>query len=281
MKPIQVYELRNYRQGFAKLFLREKELKSGTFTIAGLARDLRIQPSYLTNVTKERAHFSSDQIHALAEKLGLQPDEADFLNLLMEEERTSHEGRKKRLQLEIERRRRQHLRAEKVLAAKEGPLEGEARERYYLDPHVELIHLFAGTSNAPTKASEIGRRWGLAEAYVAEILAFLQKENLLRLKNGRWEREKIFQHLPRESPLSRPGQLLKRMKAIDTLQKLPENSAYAFSATVTTSEEARIEIQAAFLEFLKTCERAVKKSEPENVYQIQFDLFPWILPRKL
>lgn len=273
---MNIYEFRDYRGAFGRLFEREKSLKRGAWSIAGLAKAVRIQPSYLTNVTHKRAHFSSDQIHAICEQLKIGGEEADFLVLLMEHERASHSGRKARLAAQVEQARKQNLRAEKFISAPEAKLIGEAQERYYLDPNAELLHLYLGIKGAATKVAEIARALSLPEETVAELLAFLQKANLVGIKGGKWQREKIRQHLPRESPLTRPAQLLKRMKSLEHIQKLSANQAYNFSATVTMSEESRLAIQARFLAFLKDCESAVKESEPEGVYQIQFDLFPWL-----
>jgi hypothetical protein len=46
------------------------------------------------------------------------------------------------------------------------------------------------------------------------------------------------------------------------------------------TEDTKLHIQGLFVDFLKEVEKAVLKSEPEQIYHLQFDLIPWIAKRK-
>ena len=46
-------------------------------------------------------------------------------------------------------------------------------------------------------------------------------------------------------------------------------------ATGSMDEDSRLKIQSAYLQFLKQARKIVEDAEPDEVYQIQFDLFPW------
>lgn len=271
---MNLFEQKNYRKAFGTLFLARKE--TGGFSLQELAQRTRIQPSYLTNVTKERAHFSADQIFAIAEALALSPAETDYLQLLMEWERAEHPSRKKSLEARLQRDRQENLHAEKVLATAAPKLEGETLERYYLDPNVELLHLYLRTEGAPTETAAIARAWGLSPAYTAEILRFLDSTGLARRKGKGWKVEPVHQLLPRTSPLCKPQQALKRARAAEAMQRISPEKAYSFSGTLSMNEETRTQIQARFLVFLKECEKLVLASSRQGVYHLQFDLFPWI-----
>ena len=271
-----LYEFTDYRAAFAALFERERQRPLRQWSLAALAKQVGLQASYLTNVIKERAHFSADQIHAIAEALALTQDEAEYLTLLMEWERAIHPGRKEALASELEVRRRKNLRVENYVATKAIELSERDLEKYYLDPNIELIHLYLGTEKAQHDPAQLAKLWGFSNEYLAEILEFLQGAGLLRWQKGQWKRETIRHHLAPESPLCRPHQTLARLRAIEILQRLPGRRVHSFAATVTMSEEARLEIQSRFLEFLQACEGIVKASRPVELYQIQFDMFPWL-----
>jgi uncharacterized protein (TIGR02147 family) len=273
---MNIFEFQNYRAAFTKLFEKEKKIRGSSWSIARLGEKTQIQPSYLTNVTKERAHFSSDQIYAVCESLGLSEEETSFLNLMMEWERATHAKRKQALRSRLELLRGQNIRVEKYVKAPQAPLSEIDKQRYYLDPNIELIHLYLGTKSAPVEAQQIAQAWGLPESTVVDILAFLQKSGLVRLRGRKWEVENIHQHLSQESPLCRPQQILKRLRGIETLQRTPEEKTFSFAATVTMTEETKLAIKARFLEFLEAAEKLVRDSEAKGIYQIQFDLFPWI-----
>jgi len=273
---MNLFESPHYRKAFEHLFSPKMMDMSRHRSLAQLAVSAHIQPSYLTNVIKGRAHFSSDQIYALGDELGIRPEETEFLILLMEWERTSHSRRKERLAERIENLRQQNLRAEKYITAPQTVLKNEDLERYYLDPNVELLHLFLGTESCPQGIDQIAQVWGFSKEYVHEILNLLESLKLIVRKGKWWTTRIAHQHLPRESPLCKPQQMLKRLAALHALQKMPSHRAYTFSASVTMTEQTRLEIQSRFLEFLKQCEDLVKGSAPQELFQIQFDLFPWI-----
>ena len=272
---INVFRFEAYRKAFSAIFEQERKVRAGWST-AGLAEKIRVQPSHITNVVKERSHFSSDQIYAIGAEIGLKERETAYLDLLMEWERADFPARKSRLLEEIRATRDKALRADKNLEAQPLALVGSELERYYLDPNIELLHLYLETKNPPKEAEGIARIWGLPTAYVAEILAFLRKTNLVEMKKGRWLVKPVHQHLASTSPLAKPNQMLKRMRALEAIQKTAAGRVYSFTGTLTMTEETRLLIQAKFVDFLKEIEPAVVSSEPETIHHLQFDLFPWV-----
>ncbi len=273
---MQIFEFKSYRAGLEELLAHEKKLRGARGSMARLAEKAQIQPSYLTNAMKLRAHLSSDQIYSLGEVLGLNESAKEFLSLLMEWERASHAGRKADLRKRLDATKKENIRVGKHIKVPESPLAEIERQKYYLDPNIELMHLYLGTENAPTDTAEIAKLWGLPEQTISDALVFLQKSGLVKLKGKKWISEAVHQHLPRESPLCKPQQMLMRLRAMETLQKIPRNEAYTFAATVTMTEEVKFQIQARFIEFLKETEKLIRDSRSENIYQIQFDLFPWL-----
>ena len=271
-----VFEFNHYRKAFDQLFKQQKKLMGARWSMARLAEQTGIQASYLTNTIKGRAHFSSDQIFAVGEQLGLNEREIDYLNLLMQSERATHPKLKKQLSQQLHQFRDINLRAEKIIETQESPLGETDKAKYYLDPYNELLHMYLDIDGAPVEIANIAKVWQLPESKVAQILSFLQQTGLVRLKGSKWQVESIHQHLSRNSYLTPPAQLLKRVKAMETVQRLPREKVYSYIGTFTASEDTKREIQARFLEFLKQCDKLIKDSRPKEIYHLQFDLFPWI-----
>jgi DNA-binding IclR family transcriptional regulator len=99
------------------------------------------------------------------------------------------------------------------------------------------------------------------------IVAFEKKTAIVLQKNF---------HLPKDSPMLLPHQTLMRTLATQRLVELPPEQRYSLAVTFSASEETRRKLHSRFLEFLKEAENLVKGSKSEGVYQMNFDLFPWI-----
>ncbi len=270
-----VFEFTNYRKGFRKLFQQQKKLRGARWSLSKLGDKIGIQASYLTNVTKERAHFSSDQIFSICEQLELSNSETDFLNTLMQIERATHPRLKKQLAEQLTHIRNENLRPEKVIETQESPLSESDRSKYYLDPMTELLHMYLSLDHAPIEISAIAKTWQLPEKRIIDIISFLQGVGLITLAGSKWKVESIHQHLSRDSYLTQPHQMLKRMKAFEVIQKHPKENVYSYMGTMTASDDTRAEIQVRFLNFLKDCEPFIRASASKDIYHIQFDLFPW------
>lgn len=276
---MNIFEHLAYRPAFAELFRLQRQL-SPSWSTAGLAERIGVRASHITNVIKERGHFSSDQIYAIGQDLQLGDEKIEYLDLLKEWERAGFRERKEKLREALDKIRNQNLRSHKVLESEPAKLLQSDHQKYYLDPNIELIHLYLETAGAPSDTVGIANAWGLSVDYVSDILVFLQESGLIELQRGRWRVHPIRQLLPSTSPIQKPQQLLKRMRAIEVMQKRKAEHIYTFSAALTMSEETRLKIQARWLEFLKWTEKAVIASPPDAIYHLQFDLFPWIEPKK-
>ncbi len=88
---MSIYSYLEYRPALAERLVRQKNQPGGV-TMAKLAEKIPVQPSYLTNVVKERAHFNADQLHTLCELLGYTAEEIRYLTLLLEHERSSNKS---------------------------------------------------------------------------------------------------------------------------------------------------------------------------------------------
>lgn len=273
---MNIFRAADYREALQEAIELKKKSDAG-ITLSMMAKTCQMQPSYLTNVLKGRCHLNSDQLFRLGEILDCNAEEQEFLALLLEFERTAYAKRKTLLQTKIKTFRARHLRAEKNLTTKTVELSPEQTEKYYLDPFIQLVHIQMSSTSEPQSLEQLARIFTLSHQRMRDILDVLEEILYVRKKGGKYEVLVQGRHLPRESPILKPHQILMRIKSLEQIQRLEPERIYSFSATISTSPEIRTKLQAEFLKFLKAAEKLVKDHPPEKLYQINFDLFPWEL----
>lgn len=271
---MSIYQCKTYAEALLPAIETRKAETPG-WTLGKLAEACQMQPSYVTNVLKGRCDFNSDQLFRVCEQLNFAPDETDFLLLLLEYQRTAYDKRRAKLKKNIESIRAQHLRAEKHLETKTVQLSSEQLEQYYLNPYIQLVHIFLGSYKGAMTVAGLAKKFQVSEGQMQEILRVLEEIKYIRKKGPKYEVLVEGQHLPRESHILRPHHVMMRMKSLDQMQRLSADQNYSFSATISTSPEVRTQIQSEFLKFLKSAEKLVRGHDSDKLYQINFDLFPW------
>ena len=85
--------------------MRCQEVKKARpgWTLQKFAEKSGIQPPYLTNVLKERAHLNPDQLFSLTQTIGFSADETDYCLLLLDWEKSAQAARKALLKEKIEK----------------------------------------------------------------------------------------------------------------------------------------------------------------------------------
>ncbi|MFZ3229829.1 MAG: helix-turn-helix transcriptional regulator [Pseudobdellovibrio sp.] len=270
---MKIYQFESYTEAIFEA-IDEKKMNNSKWTMAQLAQACLMQPSYVTNVLKGRGDFNTEQLFRICEQLDLNAEQTEFITLLLEIKKTSYPKRKVQLEKKIAEIRSRHLRAEKILSVKTVELTAEQLEKYYLDPFIQLVHIYLGINNESTLDS-LTLKFGIPKLQMAQVLGVLEEIKYIQKKAGQYLVLVGGRHLPRESHILKPHQILIRLKSLDQMQRLSPDQNYNFSATISTTPEVRTQLQAEFLKFLKVAEKLVKGHEAKKLYQINFDLFPW------
>ena len=268
------FQSRDYRTVLSER-IRDWKSHASQRTLSRLADAIGVQVSYLSNSLKGRAHLSSDQVYAICNELGCSAIETEYALLLLERERSSHSKRREELDAKIEAIQRDELSTVKSLKAKPPELSAWNLERYYLDPFVQLIHIYIRMTG-PISAAQLTLDFGLTPEHTGKVLETLESIGDVTRTKDRFVSINPGRHLPKKSPVAGPHLLLMRIKSLDQLQRLTDDEKYSFSATIATTRETRDQLELLFIEFLKKAEALVGSAESESLYQINFDLFPWI-----
>ncbi len=251
-----------------------KQAHSG-WTLQRIAAKAGIQAPYLTNVLKERAHLSTDQLYSLAQVLQWDEEELDYAQLLLEWERSAQPKRREGLRKKIEAKRREKLQSKAVLKKEMIESTPEEFTRFFLNPFYFVINFFLGVPRFARAPERIAHCLNVHPHRVQTWLRDLVKMKFVEhTPKGYVALRKNF-HLPRESPLCEPHQQLMQQLSSQHLQSLPEDQKYSFTVTFSADPATREKVQREFLAFLKKIEPAVKDAPAEEVYGMRFDLFQW------
>lgn len=271
---MKIFTHLSYTEALTEVIELRKQLGL-PISLSALAQTCQMQPSYVTNVLKGRADFNTDQLARICDQLEIGIEEGDYLALLLELKKTNFDKRRLQLETKIKELRARHLRAEKSITTKSVELLPDQLNKYYLDPFIQLIHIFLGSYKKHVTVDLLAQKFSLPKNHVANILQTLEEIHYIKRIGNQIKVLVEGRHLPRESALLKPHHALMRIKSIDQMQRLSSDQSYSFSATISTEPEVKTLIQAEFLKFLKVAEKLVRSRDSEKLYQINFDLFPW------
>lgn len=269
-----LFKYLNYRQLLADRAAFRKKARAG-WTLQRLASQAGLHPPFLTNVLKERAHLNADQLYSLTRALDLSEEEGSFALLLMEYERSVHPERREKLRARIDGIAREKNKTDSHLSAPKVEATTEEITRFYINPELQLVHAFLGVARFAKEPGLIAGALNIERSRVEALVRELIDLGYARETATGLEKTRKSLHLPKESPLCAPQQLLMQYRSLQHQQLLPESSRYNFAVTFTADDGTQEKIHAEFLQFLGRIEKWVREAPSAEVYQLRFDLFPW------
>jgi hypothetical protein len=276
-----IFEFTDYKSAIKDLVLARKQ-SNPSLTFERLATACGMQKTYLSRaLNRDDVHFSSDQLFLACEFLKLREEERTFLELLHRHSRTSVARLRQDLERKISEMRKNHVRTETYVTV-ESVLTSKTQSfinEYYLDPNMQLIHLFLTIERYAKSPELIQKQLGLDSQRFSHLLAKLVDFGLIaeetRRSGHRYRVMNSSLHLPVDSPINRPYQALMRLQSSARASAASPDQSYSYSVFFSTDPETRKEIQIKFMEWLESIRKQVQRSEPSDVYQLCFDLVDW------
>ena len=272
-----VFRHLEYRKAVVELVERRKAIdKSASYQ--RLAEATGIQATYVSNVLAGRAHFSADQLFLIARFLNLPAEEGRYLLLLLDHERCQVAARKAELRKEIETWHAESRKTKKHLQAAPAEISDLAAAEYYLDPLVVIVHVALRLSRFAKNPTSLASEFGVTTEHLSRTLQILERLGYVKAKGASgYEVLVSHRHLPNDSPVCLPHQAQMRVKTVEHMYRTPASRRHHVSVTFSSDEETKNEVHRRFLRFLQEAEGLVRKAKDEQVYQLNFDLFPWSL----
>jgi hypothetical protein len=150
---------------------------------------------------------------------------------------------------------------------------------YYLDPYNLVVHTFLSVPRFEKNTEAIRTSLGLSPEHLARVIKNLEGLGIIEWNKKThcyWVAKDHLQ-LAKDSPLLEAHQGLVRSLGVTQLLKIQKDKKFSFQVTFSADDRTRMQIHEKFLEFLRAVETSVRSANPEEVYQISFDLFPWLI----
>lgn len=180
-----------------------------------LAKACRVQTTYLSKVLHHDGHLSREQLHLAAQHLEMSAVERDLLLWQMELERATTPAYRAEAERRVRELRRDLGKAERhINAATSDPSELAA---YYLDPDVQLVHVFSTVERFARKPEMIAAALHLSIERLHAILRSLHVFGLVEWDGVRIRVLRDELHLAPDTAVFRAHKLLIRQRVLERI----------------------------------------------------------------
>ncbi len=260
-----IYEFLDY-----KAYINVTLAQRGPGVRTRLANAASCQSGYVTHVLRGGAHFSLEQTQAVADFLGLNEEQASYLILLVSYERAGTVKLKKHFKNEIDSAR-SHQTVLKNRLKVTDTLSEEDKMIFYSSWHYGAIHVSVSVPGLETEVG-LSERYHIPLARVNEVVAFLERTNLIERKNNKLKIRTPQIFINSQSALISKFHTNWRMRAIDSLDRYTEKDLH-FSSVITCSRDDALKIREILVAAIEEIRPVVRASKDESCYSYAIDLF--------
>lgn len=272
---MNIYTEKDYRKIIKNVISERKKLLSKD-NFQELARHARIPKSYLSKVIHGVCDLNQDQLFLIAEYFKFDKEEIDFLFLLLDYSRSSLEKRKKTLLAEIKSIQEKKLETKEYIKDSEviSPTTQDLSS-YFLDPLNQLVHMCLAISRYQENLKLIAQDLRVDPNRVLKSIEVLEKIRFIEKKDGKFKNLVTDIILPKSSPIYRSWLNQVKLMSIHRVDNSSDEIIYSLGGTFTGTEETKNQVKSKFLDFLKEVKKISDSAAKEEIFQINFDLFPW------
>lgn len=279
---MNIYATTDYRKIIVTT-MDERKFLDKSFTFQSMATFIRVQKPYLSKVLNKKADFSSDQMYMACEYLEFNEEETQYLMLLLEYDRTTYLVRKKKILSEIQKiqdskRDSKNVIAKEIQNLSLVDLDNSTLADYYLDPIVQIIHIFLLIPRYVKNPKLIADHLSISEDNLQDVLKKLVELRIIEINENKIKVVVKTMHLPRESKLVGVTQQMMRQFASYRMSRLPWSLKKSWMVTFNSNEESRKKMELEFNLFLEKVRNISSEGPKTDCYQMSFDLFPWSKP---
>lgn len=228
---------------------------------SAIAKSLRTQTSFISQVLSGDLNFSSEQALDLALFLKLNEAETEYLLVMVSYARAGSANLRARLKKQVETLKELGMK-ERVANYAKHELSPEDQYVYYSAWYYAVIHI-AVTLPGLSNSKAIAHRLGLSESLVKKVLEFLLAKDLVRKnKDGTYVNGNMHLHLQWDSPLQARHHSNFRMLAMNSVVKGSLLEDLHFSSVVSLANEDYQSIRDVISKMIKEALQKIAASEP-------------------
>jgi len=262
-----IYDFNHY-----KSYLKYKtEEVPGNWGIKGrLAIHMGCQGTYLSQVLKDMAELSLEQIFRASDFFDLSEDERKYFILLHQKDRAGTKEVKQYFQSEIDSIKERRLNLTKRLGA-QNTLSEHDRGIYYSSWLYMAVHFAVGLEHLQTR-EELKKQFRINATKLNAIVDFLIHVGLIVEEKNRLKMGANFIRLGNDSPWISKHHANWRNRAINNFDQEDIYDLH-YSGVYTLSQEDVLKIKNLYLDSIKKNLEIVKDSKEERMYVLNIDFF--------
>jgi uncharacterized protein (TIGR02147 family) len=262
-----VYDYKHYKP----YLLSKVGPKNTRLGIRGaMARALKCQSTYISQVLYGRAQLSLEQGELLSEFLGHSRDENHYFLLLIQRDRAGTKRLEKYFTDQIEDIIARRLVLTERLGSK-NQLTKEAQSIYYSSWHYSAVHVALTVPELRT-AKALSQFFRISLKRIKDVLDFLSNSGLANKVGDEYQVGDVQIRLGNSSHNIIKHHTNWRNQAIESLDREQPTDLH-YSGVVSLSKKDVIKIKNQILEFIKETIDTIRKSEEEAVYSYCIDFF--------
>ncbi len=216
---------------------------------------------------------SEEQTFELSTYLGHGLLETEYFDLLVRKERAGSENLRGHLEKKLARLKSEALKlAHRV--SHDRVLSDEDRAVFYSSWIYSAIHLFSSIKKEGVSLEDISTRFSISRARAVEIIQFLIQSKLVVEKKSRYLMGTQSTWVSQESPHSIKHHTNWRLKAMQKTETVTQQELM-YSGQFSISRKDFETLREVLADFLKSANKTVKDSPPEEIACLNIDWF-WI-----
>ena len=271
---MNIFNELDYREVLRKTMEERKKIDS-SITYQKLAQYMRIQKAYLSQVIKGARNLSQDQLFLALNFLNFSSEEKNYLFLLLELAKCGLKEREKELLKEIKIWQKEKKKTAQYIDVKELSDHNFNRQDYFLDPFNQIIHTALYIEEFRNDPLSLAKKLFIPKKRISTYLKNLERMNIIKVTSQGIELMDVELHLPKDSPIFDSYKSQCYTNTMNRLKQIEESKTYNFTVVFSATDEIRQEINENFMKFLVKTKKLVADCKPDEVMQMNFDLFSW------
>lgn len=270
MKMVSIFDFSNYRE-YLTAWIADKP-QAGRGVKGQFAKALNSSSTLISLILNGTKAMNLEQASDLADFMGLNELETDFLFLLVERERAGHHRLEAKLDKKIQLAQQQ---ARKISARvkKDATLTDEQTAIYYSSWVYTGIRNLVATGDYKD-AAQIAQRLHLPVSTVMRTLHFLLEHSLIIQKDGKLVAGPTYTHVDAESPFVNKHRQNWRYRGFTMMEQKNENDVF-YSCPMSISAKDAEQIRKKILGYIQEVLEVMRPSPSEKVYCLNIDWFEY------
>lgn len=264
---MSVFDFDDYKR-FLEAWVGPRTQRTGRKSL--LARDLRCQVTYVSQVLYRNAHLSLEQAEAAARTIGLSTEESSFFLLLVQKARAGTPSLRRHFEMQIERALESRLNVKQRLG-REVELSDTQRATYYSAWHYAAAHMALTIPPLRTRA-KLRAALELSDKQLTTALDFLIESGLAVKEGESYVPTQNKVRLGNESALAVPYHTQWRAKAMQSITDESVSDLH-YSGVYSVSRKDALVIKDRMLEFLREQLKTIHASPEEELRVMCLDWF--------